>query len=143
MSESEEDRPLRVRLRSDCPCGSGKSYNDCCRDYHIGKANPQTAEQLMRSRYSAFFFRLADYLVSSQHPDTRERDLKQQLEAMLHTVMWRSLTILSTSKGGSEDKKGKVKFVAQYHENGELHEMTEHSRFRRHKGVWKYYDGKG
>ncbi|MGJ8674196.1 YchJ family protein [Rubritalea sp.] len=143
MSESEEDRPLRVRLRSDCPCGTGLSYNDCCRDFHTGKAQPKTAEQLMRSRYSAFFFRLPDYLVSTQHPDTREPSLRKELDAMLPTIMWRSLKILSSSKGGPEDKKGKVEFTAEYHEDGELQEMYEHSRFRRLRGMWKYVDGKG
>ncbi|WP_018969225.1 YchJ family protein [Rubritalea marina] len=142
-SDSEEDRPLRIRLRSDCPCGSKTAYNECCRDFHIGKASPQTAEQLMRSRYSAYFFRLVDYLVFSQHPNTREPKLKQELETMIHNVQWRSLNIHSTSKGGPNDKKGKVEFSAQFHENGELLEMYEYSRFLRHKGVWKYLDGKG
>ena len=143
MDDQDDDRPMRIRLRTDCPCGSALPYNDCCRDFHIGKAVPKTAEQLMRSRYSAFFFRLPDYLVSSQHPDTRTPNLLRELENMLPTVMWRSLTILSTSKGQTEDKKGKVEFTAQYHEAGELHEMYEHSRFRRYKGCWKYLDGKG
>ena len=93
--------------------------------------------------FSAFFFRLADYLVFSHHPNTREPKLKKQLDAMLFTVQWRSLTIHSSSKGTEADKKGKVEFSAKFHENGELHEMYEHSRFLRHKGIWKYLDGKG
>ena len=97
----------------------------------------------MRSRYSAFFFRNADYLFSTQHPDNREADLRTELESYLPQIMWRSLTILSTSKGQAEDKKGKVEFTATYNENGENKELYEHSRFRRHKGAWKYVDGKG
>lgn len=142
MSE-EEERPLRIRLRSACPCGSGMSYNDCCRQYHIGKAYPNTAEKLMRSRYSAFFFRLSDYLYSTTHPDSREPNLRNELDAFLPTVMWRSLNVLSATKGQKEDKKGKVEFTAQYHENGELKELYEHSRFKKVKGKWKYLDGKG
>lgn len=144
MSEEQEyEQPLRIRLSSDCPCGTGKIYNDCCRDFHIGAAHPNTAEQLMRSRYSAFFFRNADYLFNTQHPDSREKDLLEELEQFLPTVLWRSLTILSTSKGQAEDKKGKVEFTAKYNENGENKELYEHSRFRRHKGLWKYIDGRG
>ena len=97
----------------------------------------------MRSRYSAFFFRNADYLFNTQHPDSREKDLQEELEQFLPTVLWRSLTILSTSKGQAEDKKGKVEFTAKYNENGENKELYEHSRFRRHKGLWKYVDGRG
>ncbi len=33
-------------------------YHDCCRPFHIGKANPETAEKLMRSRYSAIEARI-------------------------------------------------------------------------------------
>jgi len=67
----------------------------------------------MRSRYSAYFFRLADYLVSTTHPDTRARDLKERIEESIYEVNWRFLTIRRASKGGSGDKVGKVEFVAE------------------------------
>lgn len=97
----------------------------------------------MRSRYSAYFFRLVDYLVSSQHPDTRSKNLASELTEFIHEPMWRSLTILGTSKGQKGDKSGKVEFTAQYHEDGELYEVHEVSRFRRYKSRWKYLDDKG
>lgn len=37
-----------------CPCGSSRSYADCCEPFVTGAAKAQTAEQLMRSRYTAF-----------------------------------------------------------------------------------------
>ncbi len=111
--------------------------------FHYGTAKPETAEQLMRSRYSAYFFRLADYLVSTTHPDTREQNLKQLLEDSIHQPNWRFLTILGTSKGGKNDKVGKVEFVAEYFIDQEKHELHERSRFKRYKGDWKYLDGKG
>ena len=37
-----------------CPCSSGQTYNDCCAPFHRHESLPQTAEQLMRSRYSAY-----------------------------------------------------------------------------------------
>lgn len=138
-----EERVLRVRLRSDCPCGSGQSYNDCCRPYHTGAMFPETAEQLMRSRYTAYFFRLTDYLVGTHHPDTRPKGLREELDEIAHDLLWRSLTILNSSKGQATDKKGKVEFIAQYHYDGELTELHEKSRFLRHKGRWKYLDGRG
>ncbi|HVL75240.1 MAG TPA: YchJ family metal-binding protein, partial [Noviherbaspirillum sp.] len=36
-----------------CPCG-GQNYETCCARYIEGEALAQTAEQLMRSRYSAY-----------------------------------------------------------------------------------------
>lgn len=97
----------------------------------------------MRSRYAAYFFRLTDYLVSTQHPDTREKNLEAELKESIQNPMWRSLQIVQTSKGTDKDKKGKVEFIAQYHEDGKFHELHEKSRFQRHKGKWKYYDAKG
>jgi len=104
---------------------------------------PDTAVQLMRSRYSAYFFRLIDYLVSTTHPDTRENGLRKRLEETIHEANWRFLTILGFSKGGPEDKVGKVEFVAEYFEGDQAHKLQEHSRFKRYKGAWKYLDGKG
>jgi len=97
----------------------------------------------MRSRFSAYFFRLVDYLFSTTHPNVRDPDLKSELEGSIHSVNWRFLTIVGTSKGGKEDKTGKVEFIAEYFEGDESRELHERSRFKRHKGDWKYVDGKG
>lgn len=37
-----------------CPCQSGHHYADCCGKFHLKQAFPETAEQLMRSRYTAY-----------------------------------------------------------------------------------------
>ena len=124
------------------PFKSQLSYAACCLPFHHGKAKPETAEQLMRSRFSAYFFRLVDYLVDTTHPRTREPGLKRALEKTIHQVNWSFLTILATSKGGPDDSTGKVEFVAEYFLNGEPHELHERSRFKRFKGAWKYLDGK-
>ena len=133
----------REREESLCPCKSKFSYGDCCMPFHHGRAKPKTAEQLMRSRFSAYFFRLVDYLVESTHPDSREPGLKKELEKTIHQVNWSFLTIVDVSKGGAEDKVGKVEFVANYFVNAEPFELHERSRFKRYKGIWKYLDDKG
>ncbi len=97
----------------------------------------------MRSRYSAFFFRLAEYLYETHHPDTREKNLLQELERTIHHTDWKFLTVVSTSKGGEDDKRGKVEFIAKYYWDGQEQEIHEHSRFKRFKGAWKYLDDRG
>ncbi len=111
--------------------------------YHYGRAQPETAEQMMRSRYSAYFFRLTDYLVATTHPDKREPDLKAKLDATIHDANWQFLTIVTKSKGTKDDRTGKVEFIADYFVGNEPHKLHEKSRFKRHKGKWKYLDGKG
>jgi len=56
---------------------------------------------------------------------------------------WKFLTIVSKSKGQKEDDRGKVEFIADYFWDGEVQQLHQHSRFRRFKGNWKYYDDKG
>lgn len=143
MSDDVEiEREPREREASLCPCKSRLSYAKCCMPYHHAQAKPATAEALMRSRYSAYFFRRVDYLVETTHPDTRAPGLRKELEKTVHQVNWANLAIVAIAKGGREDKVGKVEFVANYFVNGEPHELHEVSRFKRHKGAWKYMDGK-
>ena len=52
-----------------CPCLSGMSYESCCEPLHREKQRAATAEQLMRSRYSAFALAEVDYLIAT-HPDS-------------------------------------------------------------------------
>lgn len=97
----------------------------------------------MRSRYSAYFFRLIDYLVETHHPDTREPNLKQELKKTIYNINWNFLTVHGTSKGTKTDKQGKVEFTAIYYLGPNRGELHERSRFKRHKGAWRYYDDKG
>src|SRR5687768_5433704 len=63
-------RPLQtgpVRNRR-CPCGSGLPLGDCCGRLHDGTVTAATAEQLMRSRYSAFALGEPGYLLATWHP---------------------------------------------------------------------------
>lgn len=139
----EQEWKPRERETSLCPCKSRNSYATCCMPYHHGKAKPTTAEQLMRSRYSAYFFRNPDYLVETTHPDKRDPRLKEELEKTMYEVNWNFLTIVRTSKGGPGDKTGKVEFIARYYLEDELLELHEYSRFKRYKGAWKYLDDRG
>ncbi len=128
---------------SPCPCGSDASYEDCCQPFHRGHSKPATAEQLMRSRYSAYAYRQVDYLIESYHPSMRSKRLREDLIATIQNADWIYLRILSSSGGKEGDKQGKVAFVAGYFMDGEQLETREHSRFRRFEGDWKYYDDGG
>lgn len=143
MEENEdEERIPKTREESLCPCKSQRQYANCCMPFHHGKAKPKTAEQLMRSRYSAYFFRKADYLYDTTHPDTRDASLRKQLKKTIHAANWSFLTIIRSVKGGPDDKTGKVEFIADYYAEGEPYQLHEVSRFKRYKGQWKYLDGK-
>lgn len=57
-----------------CPCGSHKAYSQCCELFITHSQSPQTAEQLMRSRFTAFYLNKPLYLLNTHHPSQRETD---------------------------------------------------------------------
>ncbi|MEZ0368123.1 MAG: YchJ family protein [Candidatus Sericytochromatia bacterium] len=123
-----------------CPCGSGRDYRLCCGPFHAGTAVPATAEELMRSRYSAYALVKPDYLFATQHPQTRPTN-PESIKEWAESVSFEGLEVLKTSQGGPTDKIGKVEFRAVYRHRGQQQEMREISRFRRYQGRWVYYDG--
>ena len=124
-----------------CPCGSGQAYASCCGPCHRGDRLPETAEQLMRSRYAAYHLRLADYLYRTTHPDQRTADLLAEIAAWAQQVDFFRLEIVRVRQGQAGDKVGKVEFVAHYRQQQQVGKLQERSRFRRYKGAWVYFDG--
>ncbi len=55
-----------------CPCCSGKLYEECCEPFHSKKEFPKTAEELMRSRYAAFAIPNGEYLWQTTLPSKRK-----------------------------------------------------------------------
>ena len=115
-----------------CPCGSGESYEDCCGPIVRNERPADTAEELMRSRYTAYVLGDVDHLFRTWHPAERPDDLSG-----LPQVDWRGLEILEVVDGGPADDTGVVEFRA-LHAGGELRER---SRFVRRAGRWVYLDG--
>jgi len=121
-----------------CPCGSERPCADCCGAYIAGTALPSTAEQLMRSRYTAYTRQDSDYLLRTWSGQTRPQtpDLRQD-----GAVRWLGLKIVVTEGGGKHDAGGIVEFVARYKLNGKAVRLHERSRFERVDGRWLYVDG--
>ncbi len=116
-----------------CPCGGG-AYARCCGPFHAGEAVPATAEQLMRSRYSAYVLGLDDYLLATWHPQTRPA--AQDLQG--DEARWLGLDLRSAQEQGDA---ATVEFVARYKIAGRAHRLHESSRFLREDGRWFYLDG--
>ncbi|MBS2536583.1 SEC-C domain-containing protein [Catenulispora sp. NF23] len=116
-----------------CPCGTGKPYADCCGALHSGQVAAATAEQLMRSRYSAFAVQDGAYLLKSHHSSTRPKvtDFEPKLR-------WTGLEIVGTTGGSAFHTEGTVEFIAHYTEAGHDGSMRENSSFVREDGNWVY-----
>jgi len=121
-----------------CACGSGMAYGACCGRYIDAGLQPETAEQLMRSRYSAYVLVREDYLLRTWHVSTRPDTLN--LEST-RSGKWLGLRILRTEGGGRQDREGVVEFVARYKPPGQAERLHEVSRFVREDGQWLYVNG--
>jgi SEC-C motif domain protein len=123
-----------------CPCGSKKKIQYCCGKYLAGKETPATAEQLMKSRYTAFCQGNIDYLIATLHLDKRQSTDRQELAKTIKNTSWLGLTIINKSQGTKNDSLGFVEFVAVFRTN-EPQQLHERSRFQKIDGQWFYVDG--
>lgn len=126
-----------------CYCCSGKTFAECCQPFIKGISKPSTAEELMRSRYSAYAAIEIEYLLRTTHPSTRKFHDSKTIKEWAESGQWQKLEIISTEQGGIKDKKGKVEFKAYYLNAGnQLQIHHEHSNFARELGKWFFVDGK-
>ena len=124
-----------------CPCGSGETYSKCCERLHCGKLKAETAEQLMRARYSAYSTKNVDYLIKTHNKSNQTKNLKNELILFTQKTQWLRLEILETIAGSKNDKNGYVRFSAYYNENGRNSKLEEFSFFKKKNGQWIYISG--
>jgi SEC-C motif domain protein len=125
-----------------CPCGSGREYGECCQPIIAGDRKAQTAEQLMRSRYSAYVGKEIGYLRSSLHPDHRGDFDEKSTRAWAEGADWEGLQIVRTVGGGVDEEEGEVEFIASFSQRGVRHDHHERATFARSRGAWYFVDGK-
>jgi SEC-C motif domain protein len=119
-----------------CPCGTGLAYAECCGRLHDGTATAATAEQLMRSRFSAFALGDPAYLLATWHSSTRPRHVDLDPR-----IRWTALEVLATTGGGLLAAEGTVEFRAHSVVDRAAGTQHENSRFVREDGQWRYLDG--
>lgn len=121
-----------------CPCGSAIALTECCGPLLVGEQNAATAEQLMRSRYSAYVLSNDKYLTNTTHPSRRPQDIGQDEQ---QKPDWQGLEIVKTVAGKAGDSEGTVEFIARFKVNNRAGKLQEKSRFIKEEGRWYYFDG--
>lgn len=119
-----------------CHCGNQLAFASCCGAILNGDKSATTAEQLMRSRYSAFVEQDKDYLLASWHPEQRPQELDFDPQQQ-----WIGLKIVRTEAGQADDDTGVVEFIARYKLQGKAYRLEEVSQFERVDGAWVYSFG--
>ncbi|WP_293884521.1 YchJ family protein [Sphingobacterium sp. UBA1498] len=118
-----------------CPCGTGITYGECCRQVHRFHAKASTAEALMRARYSAFVKKEIDFLYHTFHPSTRRFQNKQAIGQWAMENKWMQLNILKSTLHT-------VEFEAHYLD-AQMHVQIHHekSTFKKQGDLWYYVEG--
>ena len=125
----------------DCPCTSGKSFAECCEPYITGAQIPETAEAMMRARYTAHTRVDMDFVNDTHHPDSAGDIDREGTRQWAEQSEWLGLEVLRTEQGDAQDKFGKVEFVAHFRDhNGNRQRHHEISLFDRVNGEWRFRD---
>ena len=126
-----------------CPCQINPSsdnvsapllYKDCCQPYHDGllsedtdkaeDAKPDTAERLMRTRYSAFVLVKSEYIIKTTLPAQQALLDIQAIESWAKETDWAGLDIIAhMPKLGK--RHAQVEFKAYFNTTGNLADSLE------------------
>ena len=119
-----------------CPCASGKPFSRCCAPAIDRSCVPESAEALMRSRYTAYTQLNEAYLLDTWHGSTRPA---APLFDTGSTPKWIGLQVRAHRQ--PDATHAEVEFIARYRVGGRAHRLHETSRFVLEDGRWLYVDG--
>ena len=117
-----------------CICGNEKDFNECCQAIIDSKRVANSAEELMRSRYSAYVRGDSRYLLLSTIKENQHEDDAQLIEEFSCNVEWLKLDVLHV-------EKNIVEFKAYYKDSDSIKVLHERSNFILEDGMWLYVDG--
>lgn len=132
------NKPYRKKTIQACPCGTGKTYLDCCGRFISQQELPSTPEELMRSRYTAFTQKNMDYLILTMKSPAADHFDANATQEWIKNIEWTGLQIVNTTHDAN---KGIVEFMAYYHVGDKNHVLHEVSQFSRDNGKWYYVNG--
>lgn len=130
-----------------CPCRTLEekktSYDTCCQPILEKVSLAQTAEQLMRARYSAYATGKIEFISETQEDSANEFNVDEARKWASEST-WQGLEVIRTLKGALDDTKGEVEFVAKYQDkkSGQDFEHREHAYFFKNKQGWIFKEGK-
>jgi SEC-C motif-containing protein len=132
MTSQPASRP-RPSSDSPCPCGSGLKFGECCEPILQQRRPAATAEQLMRSRFTAHVVHDHQHLHRT-YGGTMNKPYVEETTAMTEAT-WTRLVIHSHEV---QPDRAFVDFTA-YFQNGDA-EVPHHEKaeFERANGSWIY-----
>jgi SEC-C motif-containing protein len=121
-----------------CFCGNQRTFEKCCQPIISGKINPQNAEQLMRSRFSAYVIEDYPYILQTYASQQRSGLSVRQLADSAQGTQWLNLQVLAHHP---QPNTAQVEFKAFYQVDGRYYVVLELSDFKREDDRWCYTTG--
>lgn len=119
-----------------CYCGKIERFEDCCNRFISGNSIPETAEELMRARYSAYVTKNIDFIINTCYKQVK----REEVEEWANSATWVSLDIHKVENGTKDDTDGVIHFTAKYKINNALKYHNEIAEFTKINGGWQFLD---
>lgn len=126
-------------MSTPCPCGSQQPLSTCCARLHAGEP-PTSAEQLMRSRYSAYVLGLIDYLIATTLPAQQAALDRDAMTQWSHRSQWLGLEVEQHRPQPGTPERAQVVFTAHWADEQGTHSHRECSDFVHSAGRWFFID---
>lgn len=131
-----------------CFCCSSKPFQACCEPFIKGDKTPVTAEQLMRSRFSAYATAQYAYILDTYTKEKQQGLSVDDLAQSAQGAKWFALQVHDAQSEESAESNTSatlhsdtVEFTAFYFEDKKMYQLHETSNFRVENGAWRYHDG--
>ncbi|KAL1524054.1 hypothetical protein AB1Y20_018965 [Prymnesium parvum] len=136
----------RPKADEACACGSGLQYGSCCSRHHgalcCEAADPSA---LVRARYTAYCYRLPDFLMATTDPEGEEfqADAASWKKSLLQFCDQMDFQRLEVQHVNVDASPPTVQFQASLVQKGTLNlmDMRETSEFIERDGKWFYTHG--
>ena len=131
-------------LNQQCFCGSNKAFASCCKPFIVREVNqtgdkqanqqtfPETPEQLMRSRFSAYVVGNGQYIFDTYAKSSQASQSVEEINDWSKSCTWLALQIHSINNNNvvtANSSEQYVEFSAYYITDNFLCELRENSRF--------------
>jgi uncharacterized protein YchJ len=118
-----------------CHCGSLSLFSTCCEPIIKGEVKVDSAEKLMRSRYSAYAISDAEYLMETSHSALRKQQNIKDIKKWADENKWQKLEVFNVTETT-------VEFKAYFLDSSKQQQVHyEKSTFILEDGKWLYLSG--
>ena len=125
-------------IDKNCFCGNHLTFEQCCQPIISDKINPQNAEQLMRSRFTAYVIEDFPYILQTYASQQRLGLTVSQLADSAQGTKWLNLKVLAHHP---HPNTAQVEFKAFYQADRRYYVMHELSDFVLEDDRWCYTTG--